>query len=129
MGSLGVPLKIGDDASACLNFFAPRQGLFVGDVYERALGFGDIASRSVRLAVSITAAEDRSDDLKAAMQHRTAIDLALGVIMGQNRCSQEEAVRILTSVSSHLNQKVREVAAEMLENLFGGAAVKTHFTE
>ena len=83
----------------------------------------------MRLAVRISAAEDLSEDLKSAMQSRTAIDHAVGVIMGQNRCSQEEAMRILTSVSSHRNQKLRDVATEMLENISGGAAVQTHFTE
>ncbi len=127
--TVGVPLSIGDDAAACLNFFAPEEYAFVNDAYERALGFGEVASRSMRLAVRITAAEDRNQDLTTAMKSRTAIDLAAGVIMGQNRCSQEEAMRILTSVSSTRNQKLRDVATEMLTNISGGAGINTHFTE
>ncbi|XTR53205.1 ANTAR domain-containing protein [Pseudarthrobacter sp. So.54] len=60
------------------------------------------------------------------MEHRTSIDLACGVVMAQNRCSQEEAMRILTTVSSNRNQKLRVVAAEILKNVTGGD-VRTHF--
>ena len=60
------------------------------------------------------------------MEHRTSIDLACGVVMAQNRCSQEEAMGILTRVSSNRNQKLRDVAADVLRNLTGGE-VRTHF--
>jgi AmiR/NasT family two-component response regulator len=60
------------------------------------------------------------------MEHRTSIDLACGVVMAQNRCSQEEAMGILTKVSSNRNQKLRDVAADVLRNLTDGS-VRTHF--
>jgi AmiR/NasT family two-component response regulator len=60
------------------------------------------------------------------MQSRTAIDVACGVIMAQNRCSQKEAMEILTKVSSNRNQKLRDVAMELLGRLTG-SAVETHF--
>jgi len=59
-------------------------------------------------------------------ESRTAINLACGVIMAQNRCSQAEAMDILTKVSSNRNQKLRDVAAELIEQLTGDR-VKTHF--
>jgi hypothetical protein len=51
------------------------------------------------------------------MQSRTVINLAYGVIMAQNRCSQAEAMEILTKVSSHRNRKLRDVATELSEQL------------
>ncbi|MET1087106.1 MAG: histidine kinase, partial [Arthrobacter sp.] len=39
---------------------------------------------------------------------------------------QEEAMGILTRVSSNRNQKLRDVAAEVLRNLTAGG-VRTHF--
>ncbi|WP_211879555.1 GAF and ANTAR domain-containing protein [Pseudarthrobacter albicanus] len=124
--TLGVPLEIGDDAAAVLNFFASGHGVFTEAVVREAVGFADLAGRALRLAVRIGTAQSRAEDLKAAMEHRTSIDLACGVIMGQNRCSQEEAMAILTKVSSNRNQKLRDVAAELLRNLPGGD-VRTHF--
>ena len=124
--TLGVPLEIGPDAAAALNFFAARRGVFTREVVAAAAGFADLAGRSLRLAVRIGTAQTRAEDLKAAMEHRTSIDLACGVIMAQNRCSQEAAMSILTKVSSNRNQKLRDVAAELLGNLTGGE-VRTHF--
>jgi hypothetical protein len=124
--TLGVPLEITGDASAALNFFATRPGVFTADIYDKAVGFAAAAHNTLNLSVRINTAQNRVDDLEAAMQSRTAINLACGVIMAQNRCSQEEAMAILTKVSSNRNRKLRDVASELIEQLSGSTA-KTHF--
>jgi GAF domain-containing protein len=124
--SLGVPLEINSDASAALNFFARKPGMFTANVYEKALGFAAAAHNTLHLSVRLDTAQSRADNLEAAMQSRTAINLACGVIMAQNRCTQAEAMDILTKVSSNRNQKLRDVAAELIEQLTGDRA-KTHF--
>lgn len=124
--TLGVPLEIGEGSSAALNFFAFSTSVFTPDVMAEAAGFADLAGRALRLAVRIGTAQARAEDLQAAMEHRTTIDLACGVVMAQNRCSQEEAMRILTRVSSNRNQKLRVVAADVLTQLTAGE-VRTHF--
>ena len=100
--------------------------MFTEDIIAEAAGFADLAGRALRLAVRIGTMQSRAEDLQAAMEHRTSIDLACGVIMAQNRCSQEEAMAILTKVSSNRNQKLRDVAAEVLRNLTS-EEVRTHF--
>ncbi|MFJ5861147.1 GAF and ANTAR domain-containing protein [Pseudarthrobacter sp. NPDC092439] len=124
--TLGVPLEIGPDASAALNFFAGRPGVFTADVYEQAVGFAGAAQNTLRLSVRITSAQSRAEDLEAALESRTAINLACGVIMAQNRCSQAEAMDILTKVSSNRNRKLRDVARELIEQL-SGTSIETHF--
>jgi hypothetical protein len=124
--TLGIPLDIGEGASAALNFFGPAPGVFTPELFDRAVGFGELASRTLHLSVRIGAAQARAQNLEAAMQSRTAIDVACGVIMAQNRCSQKEAMEILTKVSSNRNQKLRDVAMELLGRL-SGSAVETHF--
>lgn len=116
---LGVPLELGENAAAALNFFAPETGVFTEDVIREAAGFADVAARAVRLAVRVGTAEGAADDLSAAMTSRTAINLACGIIMGQNRCSQAEAMSILKKVSSHRNQKLRVVAEEIVLKVSG----------
>ncbi|WP_104175796.1 GAF and ANTAR domain-containing protein [Arthrobacter sp. Y81] len=125
-GTLGVPLELGEDSAAALNFFAFSAGVFTAGVIQEASEFADIAGGAVRLAVRLGTAQSLAEDLTAAMESRTSIDLACGVIMGQNRCSQAEAMAILTKVSSNRNQKLRVVAEEMLSNLTGGD-IRTHF--
>jgi hypothetical protein len=124
--SLGVPLQISGEAGAALNFFASKPGVFTGDVYDKAAGFAVAARSTLQLSVRIGTAENRAEDLEAAMRSRTAINLACGVIMAQNRCSQTEAMKILTRVSSNRNRKLRDVAIELVEQLSGGN-VQTHF--
>jgi GAF domain-containing protein len=124
--TLGVPLEISSHASAALNFFASRPRAFSVDVYEKALGFAGSAHTTLQLSVRLQAAQNRGNDLEAAMQSRTAINLACGVIMAQNRCSQDEAMEILTKVSSNRNRKLRDVAAELIAQLSGTPA-QTHF--
>jgi GAF domain-containing protein len=116
---LGVPLDLADDASAALNFFAPSKGVFTEQVITESANFAEIAARAVRLAVRIATAEGAADDLSAAMVSRTAINLACGIIMGQNRCTQNEAMDILIKVSSHRNQKLRDVAEEIVKKVSG----------
>lgn len=112
--SLWVPLQIGSDATAALNFFAPAPDAFTPTVYDKALSFATAARSTLNLSVRIDAAQHRAADLEAAMQSRTAINLACGVIMGQNRCTQEQAMEILTTASSNSNQKLRDVATELI---------------
>lgn len=124
--TLGIPLDIGQGASAALNFFAPAPGIFAAGIFDRAAEFGELASRTLHLSVRLETAQARAQNLEAAMQSRTAIDVACGVIMAQNRCSQKEAMDILAKVSSNRNQKLRDVAVELLDR-FSGSGVETHF--
>ena len=126
LSALGVPLEIGADSSAALNFFATSTGVFSDEIIKEAAGFADLAGSAVRLAVKVGTAQGAADDLSAAMQKRTAINLACGIIMGQNRCTQAEAMTILTNVSSHRNQKLRDVAEEMVIKISGDKP-STHF--
>lgn len=124
--SLGVPLEISGESRAALNFFATKPRAFTADVYEKALGFAAAAHNTLHLSVRINTAQSRAEDLEAALESRTAINLACGVIMAQNRCTQAEAMEILTRVSSNRNRKLRDVATELIEQLSGGR-VQTHF--
>ncbi|MEZ2391986.1 GAF and ANTAR domain-containing protein [bacterium RCC_150] len=123
---LCVPMSLEEGATAALNFFAPERNAFDADSIRSCELFGGQAERALRLAVRLGAKQQRADDLERAMISRTAIDLATGVIMGQNRCSQEEAFRILTRVSNGRNQKLRDVAESLLSSLTSEAPV-SHF--
>lgn len=107
---LGVPLSLGADSAAALNFFATDAGLFTGEAIEDAAEFADIAAQALRLALRIAAADTLAEDLKAAMARRTAIDLACGMIMTQNHCNQEEAFAFLQQASQNRNEKLHDVA-------------------
>lgn len=124
--ALGVPIPLEGEATAALNFYSPLVNAFSDQAIEAAQRFAEEVSASLRLAVRIARLTESSADMKAAMESRTTIDLAVGVIMGQNRCSQDAAMSILKSASSARNIKLRDVAASVLQSL-GQGSVKTHF--
>ncbi|VXB92088.1 ANTAR domain protein [Arthrobacter sp. 9AX] len=123
---LGVPLALDESQAAALDFFATESGVFSEKVVQRAEGYAELAGRALRLALRIADAQNLAEDLGAALEHRTEINLACGVVMAQNRCSQEEAMAVLTKASSHRNQKLRDLAADILSQVSKGS-VSTHF--
>ncbi|QCO96644.1 GAF and ANTAR domain-containing protein [Arthrobacter sp. 24S4-2] len=125
---LGVPLTLDAGAAAALNVFAPAPDAFDSAAIQKAELFASHAEKSLRLAVRIGTRQQLADDLRSAMESRTAIDLAAGIIMGQNRCSQAEAMVILTKASSGRNQKLRDVAEKLLAS-FAAQAPATHFDD
>lgn len=123
---LCVPLQLDEGATAALNFFAPQAHVFDQATIRDCELYASQAERSLRLAVRIGTKQQHADDLRDAMVSRTAIDLACGIIMGQNRCSQEEAFGILKRASNGRNQKLRDVAEAMIKAVAGTASV-SHF--
>lgn len=124
--ALGVPLDLDRNASAVLNFFASETGVFSQEAIEEAQRFADVAGRALRLGLRIAAAELRAEDLAAALESRTAIDLARGIVMAQNRCSAEEAFDILRRASSTRNEKLHDVAGGVVAGVAGPPRA-THF--
>lgn len=124
---MGVPLLLEAGGGAALNFYAAQPGAFTGETARVAEGYGHQASRALQLALRVAEHADTASHLKAAMESRTTIDLAVGIIMGQNRCSQEEAFNILKSASSSRNIKLRDVAAGIVASL--GSPASTHFDD
>lgn len=63
------------------------------------------------------------------MKSRMAIDIGVGAVMAQNRCSQSAAMTILVKASSSRNIKLRDVAAGVIESISPGSEVVTYFDE
>ena len=125
---LSVPLLVEGDTRAALNLYSERANAFTEADVERAEVFASHASKSLRLALKIAQLSDARNDLAAAMQSRTVIDLAVGAIMAQNHCSQEEAFTILRTASSNRNIKLRHLAQSIIAAVSSGK-VTTHFEE
>lgn len=125
--ALAVPLELNGAASAAINFYAEEPGAFNEEEIESTLRYADVASVVLRIALRIATHAETAEDRRLAMESRTVIDLAAGFIMGQNRCSQAEAMTILKSASSHRNIKLRTLAQEIVASV-GHGPVSTNFT-
>ncbi|MGP9582010.1 ANTAR domain-containing protein [Brachybacterium sp. AOP35-5H-19] len=114
---LGMPFDLDDDARAGLNIYSDIPHDFDPEMIATIEFEKNLAADALRLAVRMAGQRESESDLRAAMESRTVIDLAVGIIMGQNRCSQEEAVSILKTASNHRNVKVRELATELVASV------------
>jgi len=128
-GSLGIPMKLEDDAGAVLDYFAPVSGLFDEQAVADGVRFADMAGKALRLAVRIAAADQRAENMKAAMDTRTAIDLACGIIMAENKCTKDRAFEILRSASNTRNQKLNELAESLVNRFAAPEDAKAHFED
>lgn len=124
---LAVPFPVHEDARAALNLYADVTEAFPAEAVTAAEKFAQDAGMSLRLALRVAQLTDARDDLVTAMASRTTIDLAAGIIMGQNRCSQEAAMFILKSASSTRNIKLRDVAVAVIASVTSDPTVSTHF--
>lgn len=123
---LAIPFVLEGETRAALNLYSHRPGRFEGRVLELAQDFVNQTSMALRLAVRFAHHSDAAANLKATLETRTVIDVAVGVIMAQNRCSQEEAFDLLKAASSTRNIKLHSVATSIVDSLGQGPA-KTHY--
>lgn len=125
--ALGIPIRLEDGASAGLDFYSTEPNAFDDEGVAAAEAIASNASRSLRLAVKIGRLTEDARNLEAALSSRTTIDMAVGAIMAQNRCGQDEAIGILRRASSARNIKLRDVAASILASVGQSQATTTHF--
>jgi hypothetical protein len=125
---LSVPFHLQGEAQAALNLYSDVPHKFDGDCASRVRGYTREISQALRLAVRFSLHTDSATNLRATLESRTVINLAIGIVMAQNRCSQEAAVRILSDASSNGNVKLRDIAAALVQSV-GGAEPRTHFEE
>lgn len=126
---LRIPLVLDDHSSAVVSFYSPRTEAFSDDDVERAGQFASDAARALLLALRISRLSDSRDDLAAAMQSRTIIDMAVGAVMAQNRCGRDAAFKILRNTSNNRNMKIRDVAAAVVASIAGDTDISARFEE
>ncbi|MDQ0691140.1 GAF and ANTAR domain-containing protein [Arthrobacter sp. W4I7] len=126
---LGVPLRLEGESTAALNIYSSRPYGITGEDIARAELFGEQSAKTLRLELRLTRLQEAKDNLEAAMKNRTAIDIAVGVIMGHNRCSQDAAFTILRKASNSRNAKLHDIAAGVIASISPEASLHTYFDE
>jgi hypothetical protein len=112
--SLSFPLVLGEQGRGALNLYSGRADSF-SDADELA-GQSWAGQASGALSVAWRMAErDRAVvHLRRGMLTRQEIGQAIGLLMGQRRCTADEAFRLLQQASQRSNEKLRDVARRML---------------
>ncbi|MBO0908065.1 MULTISPECIES: ANTAR domain-containing protein [Arthrobacter] len=125
--TIGLPVPLAGAGGAVLTVYSEHPGAFGPEAVQAVERAAAETATAVALALRLDAQTHRAENLQAALESRTVVDLAAGIIMAQNNCSQQSAVDILRSVSNSRNVKVRDIAAGVVAVV--SDRVSTHFEE
>ncbi len=117
--SIGLPVQ--DAVSGALNLYATEPHAFDDDAIAIGQTFAGYAAIALANADLYDSATALARHLQIAMESRAVIEQAKGIIMGERRCSPDEAFRILSRVSQQSNRKLRDVAAALVHRATGSA--------
>lgn len=105
-----LSLRLADgDTTGALTLYSRRPNFFGSDVL--ALGQAFAAHASIALAIAI-----ERDQLLQAVDSRGVVGQAQGLLMQQYGVSADQAYTVLKRYSTHLDQKLRQVAARFVED-------------
>jgi GAF domain-containing protein len=110
LSSLSVPLPIQTDVIGALNCYSREPSAFSTAAVEIAEELAGHVAVAVNNVVALNEATTLVEQMRKAMESRSVIDQAMGVIMAQNRCDADAAFAILTRASQNRNIKLREIA-------------------
>jgi GAF domain-containing protein len=114
--SMSIPVPLQREVSAALNVYSTERDAFDDATVELANTFAAYAG--VALAnMHLYQAQGRvAEQLQQAMQSRAVIEQAKGVLMGQRRCTAQQAFDLLVRLSQDTNRKLRDVAQALVDD-------------
>jgi GAF domain-containing protein len=127
-GCLSTPLQILNGSAGALNVYAATVDAFDTAARDQALAFAEYAAGAVALALRMARQAEVSEDLRTTLASRSIIDQAMGVIMGQQRCTAQEAFAVLRRASQQRNVKIAAIAAGVVEGTTGRPPQPGRFT-
>ncbi len=118
--SLSLPIAgRGQLASGALNLYFTTPGAFDAGQVQRGMHFADQCSGALQLATRLAEQATLTAQMWEAMESRSVIDQAIGIVMAQNRCDAATAFGVLRTASQNRNVKLRIVAADIVRALTG----------
>jgi transcriptional regulator with GAF, ATPase, and Fis domain len=108
---LSFRLFVEGDTLGALNLYSGKVEAFD----EQACAVGTVLAAHAAVAMQGAREHDRAEQLEHALASSREIGMAMGVIMAHGRMTQEQAFEVLRRASQHLNRKLYDVAAEVVE--------------
>ena len=118
--SMSIPVPLQREVSAALNIYSTDRDAFDDDAVDLASTFAAYAGVALANMHLYAAQGQVAEQLQAAMQSRAVIEQAKGILMGQRRCTAQEAFDVLVRLSQDRNRKLRDVAQAMVQDAGGG---------
>ncbi|MGC4893701.1 ANTAR domain-containing protein [Micromonospora sp. DT31] len=112
--SLSIGLPIQEAVTGALNLYGVTPGAFDREAIRIAESFAAYAAVALANAHLYDSTATLARQMREAMRSRAVIEQAKGILMGQRRCSADEAFALLSKLSQDSNRKVREVAEALV---------------
>jgi GAF domain-containing protein len=113
--SLSIGLPIQENVVGALNIYGTKPQAFDDDAVALAQTFAGYAAVAMANAHLYDSTASLAHHMQTAMESRAVIEQAKGIVMGERRCTAEEAFSILVKVSQASNRKLRDVAVALVD--------------
>jgi GAF domain-containing protein len=116
LSSLSVPLAIDEEhqVTGALNIYARRPDAFDESSRAVATRFAPYAAVAAGNLYAYQSARDMADNLQLALESRSVIDQAKGILMERYKLTADRAFQLLARVSMDSNRKVRDIADDLV---------------
>ena len=116
LSTLSLPMMTHQGPIGALNLYAEVEDAF--SEQDQRLGelFATQAAFVLANSQAYWDARTLGENLEQAMKSRDTIEQAKGIIMATMHCDEHEAIRLLKEQSQSQNIKLRDVAAELVNN-------------
>lgn len=112
---VSFPLILGNEVIGALNFYSSEKGALRDGQREEGFVFASEAAVTLANARAFASAGTQLDQLKEAIETRTMIGQATGLLMAEEGLTSEEAFQKLVKVSQNANIKLRDIAHRYLK--------------
>ncbi|MFC8192882.1 GAF and ANTAR domain-containing protein [Cellulomonas sp. NPDC057328] len=117
--SAAFPVRVHGGVQVALNVYSDRADCWDDEAVARAEGLAADLGRVLGYSLRLVDLATTTADLQTALESRAVIDQAIGIVMGQNRCSPQEAMTVLRRASQARNVKLRDLALDMVRTVGG----------
>lgn len=113
--ALSLPLIVGEQVIGSINAYAKKRDAFADHAVQLASQFARPAAISVYNAQLLASAQERTARLQRALDSRSVIDQAIGIVRSRSGGSADEAFDRLAQISQNENIKLHAVAERLVE--------------
>ncbi len=113
LSSLAAPVPA-PHLTAGLNVYARTARAFTDDDRSALMSFAAYAGAVLTNMDALQDARDLAENMQRAMEFRSVIEQAKGILIERHRLTADQAFRLLTEASMRINRKVRDVAEDLV---------------
>lgn len=112
---VSFPLRLDDEVFGVLNFYSEQKDALQDGQREEGLVFASQAAVTLANAQAFSQATQQVEQLHEAVDTRTMIGQATGLLMAQEGLTSDEAFNKLVKVSQNANIKLRDIARRYVD--------------